>query len=75
MKLSDEMQKCLEMAKKHNGLIRKSGGYWTGGEIKMVKDVPEWYFGTLTVKSLVKRGLLKETKFMERGDAYFVEPV
>lgn len=75
MKLSDEMTKCLERAKENNGLIRRSGGFWTGEDITVINGIPIWYFGTSTIKALIKRGLLRETKFMKRGDVYFVEPV
>jgi hypothetical protein len=85
--LSKTMYDAIDKAIKCNGLIRRPGGFWSGEKTIMLPlttshgihyeneptTYPEWYFSTGTIKSLVKRGIFKETKFMSRGDAYFVE--
>lgn len=75
--LSDEMKQCLERARKNGGLIRRPGGYWTSEDQfnRGINVPPIWYFGTNTITALIRRGLLKPTRFMRRGDPYFVEPI
>lgn len=65
--LSPEMKRCVDFIKEHGKIIRYDGGFWAeenaelkpgynGGRIEYY--YPENHFGTNTVKSLLKRGVI-----------------
>lgn len=72
--LTKDMQDALLKAKACNGLIRWPGGFWSGEntptKVQSFRNgldsymVPEWWIHPGTIQALVRRGLLKETKFM-----------
>ena len=74
--LTKDIQEALDKAKECGGLIRLPGGFWTGENTPAKSTsfrngldtykVPEWYITPGTIQALVRRGLLKETKFMVR---------
>jgi len=68
--LSSEMKRCIDFIKNHGKIIRYDGGFWAeenaklkpgynGGKIEYY--YPENHFGTNTIKSLLKRGVIITT--------------
>ncbi len=58
-------------------LIRRPGGFWTGFETPLEEwresQVPVWYFGAGTIKSLINKNIFEVTKRLPRGDAMIVQ--
>ena len=67
MKLSDTMQKAVDLARKGK-LHRWPGGYWTDRTFDGTMKNPENYVGTQTVMALTNRGLADITDRLDRGD-------
>lgn len=68
--LSPEMKRCVDFISEHGKIVRYDGGFWAeenavlkpgynGGRIEYY--YPENHFGTNTIKSLIKRGVIITT--------------
>lgn len=67
-KPSKTQREVLDVLRREGGVIeRRSGGFWTYPHASQkpvigVGYVPEWHVGTNTVQSMLRKGLLIETK-------------
>jgi hypothetical protein len=68
MTLTSEMQRALDIIKEHGSIDRYPGGFWARPCADMVHsggcppfDYPKGFVGTVTLKALLTRGLIKAT--------------
>lgn len=60
MKLSKTQEHALELIAKHGELSRFSGGYWN---FKDCENPKVNYVGTLTIQSLIRKGIVKPSEY------------
>lgn len=75
-KLSSTQQALLTKFDQHSRIIRYQGGFWSAPGLPVNHNgAPEWWFGTMTVDALVKRGLLKVVEERANRQGFFAVAV
>jgi hypothetical protein len=70
-KLSETQQQLVTKISEYGTLVRYPGGYWSAPGVECSEAVgsryPVWHFGTLTVRALIKQGMLVVSQMSNNG--------